>query len=175
MLLELLHVRELRRIESRIAPVAATGEQRSVLVEHAHAVDAELRHAARDEMHDAIDLRAIELASRMQGHHDRRRGLLLIAQEHRRLGNGEVHARGGDGGQRLNGPRELAFEPTLIVDLFLELGRAEFLVVDELEADVAAARQALRGEAQPDVMHLRGGHENGAAAFGDLVRHVLLR
>ena len=47
----------------------------------------------------------------------------------------------GDGG---DGPRDLAFERAAVVHLLEELGRAERGAVEDLEADAARRRQALR-------------------------------
>ena len=85
-----------------------------------------------------------------------------------------MHASGPHGGQRLDGLRELAFQAALVVDLFLELGSAEFLVVDQLEADDAALGHPLRREAQPRVVDLCAGDQDRAAAFGNAIGNVHL-
>jgi Mg2+ and Co2+ transporter CorA len=60
----------------------------------------------------------------------------------------------------------------LIVHLLGELADAEFLVVEQFEADRAALGQALLREAQTHFMHLVGRHHDRAAAFGQLVRNI---
>ena len=75
-----------------------------------------------------------------------------------RVSNSEMDRCAGNGGQRLDRAGELALEAALVVDLFLELGRTEFSVVDGFEAHDPALRQALRGESQAKVVNLRCGH-----------------
>jgi hypothetical protein len=68
-----------------------------------------------------------------------------------------------NGGDRLDGARQLAFQAALIIDLFGKLADAELLAFHQLEADRAAARQSLRREAQADIVDAAGGNQDGAA------------
>jgi hypothetical protein len=72
---------------------------------------------------------------------------------------------------------QFAFERALVVDLFEELRHAQLLVFHQLEADVAAFRQALRGQFEAHVMDLVGRHQNCRSALGKLVldRHLVER
>ena len=80
-----------------------------------------------------------------QFQHDRRlRGALLAEQ--RVLAHRDVDARAGHLGDRADGARDLAFERAAVVDLLDELGGAKRRAVEDLEADAAARRQALRRE-----------------------------
>jgi hypothetical protein len=76
--------------------------------------------------------------------------LLLLAHEHGRFRQRQVHARRLTA-ERLDRARQFAFERALVVDLFEELRHAQLLVFHQLEADVAAFRQALRGQLQAHV------------------------
>jgi len=100
---------------------------------------------------------------------------LLLAQEGGLLGQGQVHPGRLHRRQRHDGAGQLALQPALEVQAFLELGGAELLVLHQLEAHRAALGQALGGQAQPHLVHLGGRHQDGAAALGELVRHVHLR
>lgn len=57
----------------------------------------------------------------------------------------------------------LAFQSVLIIDPFGELADPEFLVFHQLEADATAFGQALRGEAQADLMDLFAGNQDRAS------------
>ena len=105
-------------------------------------------------MHDAGHLVAFEHAAGQHLHQYRGGGSILFAHEDAGLGDGQVDAGALDRAQALNGARQLAFERALVIDLLLELGQAQPAVVHQLEADVARARQALRGQPQPHFVHL---------------------
>ena len=80
-----------------------------------------------------------------------------------------MHASRPHGGQRLDGLRELAFPAALVVDLFLELGSAEFLVVDQLEADDAAFGRVCNARRNRASVDLCAGDQDRAAAFGNAI------
>ena len=69
-------------------------------------------------------------------------------------------------GQRADRARELAFEAALEGEALLELGLAEAGAVHQLEADDRALGQAGGGQLQAQVVHLRGRHQDRAAAVG---------
>jgi hypothetical protein len=125
-------------------------------------------------VHDAGELGRVEGAAGVQVHHHRGGGLLLVAQEGGLLGDRQMHAGAGDAGDGRDGARQLAFEGALEVDLLVELGDAELLVLHQLEAHQAALRDALGGHAQAQVVDLVGGHQDRVAVVGELVGHVLL-
>ena len=75
----------------------------------------------------------------------------------------------------LDRAHELALERLQVIDLVLELRDAELVVVEDLEA-LLAAWQSLRREVQPGLVHLAGWHEDGRAllSFLHLVLDLLL-
>ena len=78
----------------------------------------------------------------------------MLAQEYGRLRDRQMNASALHCGERLDGFGKLALQSSLVIHLFLELGRSEFLVVDELESHRPTFGQSLRSQAQTRVMHL---------------------
>src|SRR5690606_6437919 len=103
---------------------------------------AETGDRRRAEEDDAGDHAAAERAPAAEREDDGRGGRLAPADEDRLRGQDEVDARRLHGGDRPDGARELALEGAPVEDPLLELGRAEAHLVEALEADGAAARQA---------------------------------
>jgi hypothetical protein len=170
--LDLLHILELARVEAGSG--RGLGQQVAVLVDDRHVLGRHVGHAGRHHPRDRLHLALVEHAARVEVDEHRRRRRFLVAHEHRRLRDREMHARAAHGVDRLDGALQLAFERALVVDLLGELADAELLVVHQLEADRAALRQALARETQTRFMNLLGRHENGAAAVRQLVRNVAL-
>jgi len=125
-------------------------------------------------MHDARHLGRLQGAAGVEVHHDRGGGFLFFPDEYGRLGDGEVHPGGLDGGHGLDGAAQFPFQGALEIDLFGELADAELLVFHQLEADGTAFGQPLGGQAQTDFMDFFTGHQDGAAALGELVGNVEL-
>ena len=166
--LDLVHVLKLLRVEAgALIAFGRRRQQRAGLVEHADRFRIHLGHAARHQVDDAGDLRAVERAPRVQRQQHRGAGLLLLAKESVLVRQREVHARVLHRGERGDRARELAFEAALEGEALLELSLAE--------ADDRALGQAGRGHLQPHVVDLGSGHQDGRAAVGMLVGHVHLR
>ena len=173
-LLDVAHVAQLRRVEARGVVLERRRQQAAGLVDHRHIGQRQVRHAARHQVANGLHLRAVEHAARIQLEQHRRAGLGLLAHEHRRLGHCQMHAGGLHLLHGLDGAGELAFQGALVIDLLGKLAGAEFLVLHQLEAGLAALGQPLRSELQTGFMHARLGHHDGGAAFGEAVRHVHL-
>jgi hypothetical protein len=141
----------------------------AVLVDHGHVARGQFRHRRGHQVHDGGYLRLVQRAARLQVEQDRGGRVLLVAHEHRGLGQRQMHARRADGGQRLDRIGQFAFQRALVIDLLDELRGAQLLVLEQFEADVAGARQALRRQLQADAVDLVGRHQDRAAAFRKLV------
>ena len=100
---------------------------------------------------------------------------MLLAEEPVLVGQCQVHARTLHRRQRLDGPRQLPFQPTLEVEPLLELRHAKTVGLHQLKTRHRPLGQTLRGQAQTDIVHLVGGNQNGATAIGMLVGHIHLR
>ena len=126
-------------------------------------------------MHNAGDLRTLQRPTGVNRQQYRCGRLLLLTEESVGAGQREMHPcarHRRQGGDRAN---QFAFQATLVVESFLELGRTEFLSLDKLESDRAAFWQSLRRQTQAGVMDLVGRNHDDATAFGELVRDVHLR
>ena len=69
---------------------------------------------------------------------------------------------------------QFAFQRALVVNLLAELTDAELFLIQQLEADRAAFRQALLGQAQTQLVHFLSGHHQRAALIIELIRNVHL-
>ena len=96
-----------------------------------------------------VDGRQRTLAAQLE--HDRRLRRPRLAEE-RVLPHRDVHARAGDFGDRRDRARDLAFERAAVVHLLEELGGAERGAVEDLEADAARRRQALRRQLEAQLV-----------------------
>jgi hypothetical protein len=135
----------------------------------------ELGHAAGHQVHDAGDLLAFERAARVQLHGDAGGGLLLFAEEAALLRHRQHDARRLHAGQRLDGARELAFERTLELHALLAVALAEAgVAVEQLVAVDAALVDTGGRQLHAQFVHARRRHQDGAAAFGELVVHAQL-
>ena len=173
--LDLVGVLQLLRVERAGVVGVAAGQQRTGLVEHADGPRVHLGHAGGDQVHDAGDLRTVQRAAGVQREHHRGGRLLLFAKEAVLVRQREVHAGVLYRGQRGDRAHQLAFQPALERQPFLELGLAEACRVHHLEAAHGTLGQAGRGELQAHVVHLVRGHQDCAAAVGMSVGHVHLR
>ena len=168
--LHLLGIEPLRRMVFSLRR-----EQRASAIEHAHRLGIQFGHARRHQVHDAVDLRALQRAAGVQVEHHRRRWFLLLAKEAVLVRQRQVHTCRLHRGDLLDGACELAFKRTLQVDALLALGLAEGRFVEQLVAGDRTLGQAGGAELHAQVVHLRGGHHDRAAAFGKAVGHVHLR
>src|SRR3569623_727241 len=169
---ELIAIFELRGGEPDVARRLRAAQKTSCLIHHRHLVGREIGDAGGDEVDDGRDLAGIELRPGVQGQHHRGRGRLAVADERRLLGYSEVHARALYGADAADGLREFTLERALIARVLHELAHTETLfLVQQLEARGAALRQPLACDAQTRLVHLVGGHEDGAAASRHLVRN----
>ena len=109
-----------------------------------------------DELRDAAH-RARLHAGRVAGEHDRGGGGGLLVGEQGVLGQHELDLRAADAVDLLDGRRDLALERALVGDLLLEVRGAELLLVEQLEALLAAAGggHARGGEGDPGRADLR--------------------
>jgi len=72
-----------------------------------------------------------------------------------------------------DGPAELALEGAQVVRALDEVAQAELALVEDLEADAVAGREALGGQVHPQAVNPVGGHVDRAAAGRHLVRDAL--
>jgi hypothetical protein len=168
-LLQRLDIFELVRVELLAVLVGVIREQGAVLVDDGDVRRWQIRDRRRHQVHDGADLRPVERAARLQVQQYRCGRLLLLAHEHGRFRQRQVHACRRDGGQRLDRVGQFAFQRALVIDLFDELRSAQFLVFQQFEADIAGARQALLRQLQAHVVHALGRHHDRIAAVGKLV------
>ena len=113
-------------------------------------------------------------SARPQPKHDRRRRRLVAGDEDRPLRQDQVHARRLDRGQGPDRPRQLALERAAIEHPLLELRRAEPHLVEALEADAPAARQAGARQLEAQLARSRLGYLDGRAVRLDAVGHLHL-
>ena len=128
----------------------AVGEQLAALVDDRDALRPQPVDRGGDQMADGAHLRRFERAAHLE--HDRGRRLDLVAREQRPFGHHQMHARGLDAVERLDGAGQLAFERPQIIDVLHEARGAERVrLVENLVADAAALGQAVFGQrhAQP--------------------------
>ncbi len=165
-MLQFLHVLDLAGIHAVGAGgLAGVGQQVAVLVDDGHIFGGQFGHAAGHQMHDGADLLRVEHAAGVKIEQHRRGGHFLLGHKNRVLGHGQVDARGLHGGDRFNRTRQFAFHGALEIDVFDKLGRTEFLVFQQLKADIAAFGQALRGQLQAGIVNAVSRHQHCAAAF----------
>ena len=132
-----------------------------------------MRHAGGDQVHDGRHLPLVEAAAGIEIEHHRCARLLLLAHEHRALGQGQVHARALDVAQIADGARQLALQGVLIARRLDELAGAEALILAEhLEAVAGTLRQAVGGQLQARLLQFRRRHHQRAAGLVDLERDV---
>ena len=125
-------------------------------------------------MDDPGNLAGIERAPRTQGDKDRGAGLLAVTQKGGGPRDGQMHAHRGDRAHGADGARQLALQAALVVHLLAELRQADFLLIQQFEADVPAAGQAAGGEAQPGFVDGRPRHENDRAVPRQAIGDILL-
>ena len=85
-----------------------------------------------------------------------------------------MNARRLNFGKRHDAPRQLAFERTLVIDLFLEIRKAEIRPVEYLKADAAAFRQSLAGKLDANFGKLIGCHFDRSSVRSKFVRDFQL-
>ena len=124
-------------------------------------------------MNDRTDLSRIQGTAGVQGEHHRGARLLLFLDENGLFGDGQMDTCARNRSQGFHRAGQFALQGALVVDLFEELAGAEFLVLHQLEADRASLGQAFCGHLQAHFMDLVG-RDHQRAAFGELVRDVLL-
>ena len=148
------------------------GQQAAVLVDDGHAFGGQFRHAGSHQPGDRGHLGIAQAAARVQVQQHGGGGRLALAHEQRLARHGQVDAGVLHGVHGFDRTGQLALQTALVVDLFRKLAGAEAGVVHQLEADGAAARQALRGQLQPGVIDAVGGHQQRGAVFVVTVGHV---
>ena len=124
-------------------------------------------------MDDRLHLLGVEVGAGPGLDEDRRGGRLLLVGEQLVLREREVHDRGLDGVERLDGGLELPLHGPLVAGLLLELGGGEVLLVEDRVAARALAGEALAAEPDPGVVHVGAGHEDRRAAVAELVRRAV--
>ena len=87
-----MEILELGSVEAgRAGILARTRKKVSGLIDHRHLLRRELRHAGSHQMNDATHLGSIEGAPRVKADENGCAGLLVLPQEDRRSGNGQMH------------------------------------------------------------------------------------
>jgi hypothetical protein len=105
-------------------------------------------------------------------HQHRGRGARGLVDEHRLVGQGQVHRRRLHTVERRHRLGQLAFEGPLVVDPLAELRGGDALVVEQCIA-VVGRGQALAGHVDAQVVHIGRGYQHGAPGIGEFVRHAL--
>ncbi len=114
-----------------------------------------------DQVGDAADLLVVEAGAGLELEEDAGGSLGLVFLEDGFLRHGDVDAAGADAGEGVDGAGEFTFEAAAEVDLLDEVGGAEVGLIEDLEADGAALREAGLGEADADFGHLVRGDGDG--------------
>lgn len=96
----------------------------------------------------------------------------MLVGEQARAADGQMHTRTGDARQRGNGAFDLALQGTLIIDPLRELGNTKVRIVEQLEANVAAARHARGHQSHARVIHLVGSHGDASTTVGNGMWHL---
>jgi len=174
LLFDLLLVLQLLRIGTGVLGIGGCRQQLAAVVDDADAGRVHFGHARRHQMHDPCNLRPVEPTPRIEGHQDRSRRALLLAEKTVLVGQRQMHTRILHGGNRQDGTRELAFEPPLEVELLLKLGDAQAVALHEFETRDRALGQALRSQAQTHVVDTVGRHHDGRTALRVFIGHVHL-
>ena len=84
-------------------------------------------------MHDAGQLRLVQNPAGMQAQQHGGRGLLLLPKKTVLIGQRQVHAHIGHGGNCLNRAGQLALQPALEGQTLLELGHTKTVGLHHLE------------------------------------------
>src|SRR5450830_773979 len=148
-LLQILHIFQLGWVQAVTGLLGRrVGEQVAVLVNNGDGLGRQFGDAAGHQMHDGADLLGIQHATRVEAQNDRCSRLLLIADENRGFGQGQMDAGRLYCRQGLDRARQFTFESALEIDLLQKLGNPEFLVFHQFEADIATLGQALCGQLQ---------------------------
>jgi hypothetical protein len=161
-----------QRRPARVRAPIAGHQQAPGGVDDRDAVGGQPLHGRAHQVDDGPDLVAGQPGARPESQHHRRRRGALVLFEQAGLGQGQVHAGPVDGAQLTDGPRQLAFQRAPEGQALGEIGEAQLGPVEELEADGAAARQSLAGQAQPQFVDLAGRDEH-APALADPVAHAV--
>src|SRR5580658_4832823 len=138
------------------------------------AILGEPRNGRSHEMDDPCNLGLSKSSPGPETQHDRRARFLFSQGKHASLGQDEMDASRLDRTDGVYRSRELSFERAAVVDALLELGRAEVSLVEELEADPAAPRQAFAGKLETELTNPRLGHQDRRPCAFELRRHFEL-
>jgi len=133
----------------------------------------QVRHAGRHQVHDGLHLAAVKLASWIQCEQYRRAGRMVVANESRRFGQGQMHARRAHELQAGNGVAQVRFQHLAIVRAFGQVAHAERrIALRQGRARGTALRQTLGGEFQSRFGQRVGRHRNGSAIRAKAERRV---
>ncbi len=150
----------------------AVGEQLALFVDDRDALRAQAIDGGGDQVADGAHLGLVERAAHFKYNGGRR--VDLVAREQRPLRHDQMHARGFDAVDALDGTREFAFERTQAIDVLHEARGAERVrLVEDLVADAAALRQAALGERHPQPRHPIDRHHDDIAVVAHLVGDAL--
>jgi hypothetical protein len=123
-------------------------------------------------MPDGAHLGLVERAAHFE--HDRSRGVDLVSREQRPFRHDQMHARGFDPVDALDGAGQFALERTQAVDVLHEARRAERVrLVEDLVADAAALGQAALGKRHAQPRHPVDRHHDDIAVIAHLVGDAL--
>jgi hypothetical protein len=173
--LEGLHLLGARRRGAGAGIRAVVGEHRAAGVGDDDLLGVEAADARGDQVHDALDLRLVEVGAGGGVDEDGGGGGVLLVGEDLLLRKRQVYDGRVDAVDGLDRLGELALHRPLEVGLLLELGGVQALVVEELVAASTAGvgRQPLARQRDPRGVDVRARHHDRAAAAGDLVGNTL--
>ena len=122
-------------------------------------------------MLNGADLSRIERTAHT--HNDRCGGVALIALEQFAFGQDQMHPRGRDPVDRLNGAGEFTFQGAQLVDVLHEAGRAQGAgLIEDFIANRAARWQALLGHLHAQPQHLILRHQNRGGVAAQFIVHA---
>ncbi len=150
------------------------GEQVSPRVQEGYLVRGHALDRPGHERGDAHDLRLRQAGAGCQVEYDRRRRRALVLGEGALLGEYQVHPGHLDLIEAGNGAGQLALQRPPQVDLLHEVGHPQRVLVEDLVTERAVGNDALAHQAQAQTVHLVLRHEDGRAAFFELVRDAFL-
>ncbi|MCY1358527.1 hypothetical protein D9M69_450640 [compost metagenome] len=165
---------ELLAGHGQLGKLLLVGQQVAFLVDDGDLGLFQFRHAGRHQIDDRHHLARFKGTPRIELDQHRSGRLALVADEHRALRNGQVHARTLDVVQAGDGASQFAFQATAVAGGFHELAAAQaLLLVEDFEAHGAVARgHAGGGELHAGAGEVIGLHQQGAGVGLDLVRDV---
>ena len=134
-----------------------------MLVDDGDMIGRQRRDGGGHQMLNGLDLAAVQ--RRAGSEHHRGAGMLVVAAEDLPLGDHQMHARGLDAVDGLDGAGQLAFQGAQPVDVLDEGGGAEGVRLVENLIAHAGGGQIVLGQRHAQFGDLVGGHQHGAAVL----------